>query len=138
MSNLIKSTPNRFYLSICPVLHRSLFQVPKATVLTRINPWTQGRWRKEYILNLRESHKSVERNRNQPQPTVGDIVVVHQEKVPRAYWRLAIIEELHGTRAATVRTQGKSRLTRPISLLYPVECVDLKQPNDLPQEIKKR
>ena len=64
--------------------------------------------------------------------------MVHQEKVPRAHWRLAIIEELHGTRAATVRTQGKSRLTRPISLLYPVECVDLKQPNDLPQEIKKR
>lgn len=37
-------------------------------------------------------------------------------------WRLGKIEELKGQRGAVILTQ-KSRLTRPVNLLYPIEYI---------------
>lgn len=90
------------------------------------------RWRKEYVVNLRETQKLTVQNKLQPSPAVGDIVIIHEDKLPRSMWRLGKIEELlKGQRGAVVLTQ-KSRLTRPVNLLYPIEYVrnDVKVSNN--------
>ena len=49
--------------------------------------WT--RWRKEYLLSLREQHR-LEARRQQQASTikVGDVVIVHEDNVRRNFWRL--------------------------------------------------
>ena len=80
------------------------------------------RWRREHVVNLRETQKLAVKNRLQPSPAVGDIVIIHEEKLLRSMWRLGKIEELKGQRGAVILTQ-KSRLTRPVNLLYPIEFI---------------
>lgn len=83
------------------------------------------------MVNLRESHKSSVQNRNQQRLSIGDIVVIHEDKLPRTQWCLSIIEQLHHNREATVTTQ-RFRLIRPVNLLYPIEYVNMK--NKEPQK----
>ena len=85
------------------------------------------RWRKEYLVNLRVSHKYSPQNRKQPTIQIGDIVLIHDENLRRALciiWRVIVI--LHGNdklpRGAVVKT-SKSVLKRPINKLYPIEYV---------------
>lgn len=61
---------------------------------------------------------------------VGDLVMVHDENQPRAFWRIAKIEKLitgrdGKIRGATVKVSSRNgrvtALQRPISLLYPLE-----------------
>ena len=87
-----------------------------------------NRWRREYVVNLRESHKFQYQNQLQPKPQINDVVLVHDNNLPRFMWRLGRITELikgHDDqyRGAIVRTQTNSELRRPINLLYPVECI---------------
>lgn len=90
--------------------------------------WT--RWRKEYLLELREAHRYHRGSTNPTQVSVGDVVVVHSADQPRAFWKLGQIKEvLPGRdgeiRGAVVRVASKGRqastLHRPVSLLYPIE-----------------
>jgi len=102
------------------------FDKHSITKITNILNHFWDRWRHEYVVNLRESHKSIKQHMHQPSPSIGDIVIIHENKLPRTVWRLGKIEQLHGKnnqfRRATVRTQT-SRLTRPVNLLYPIEYV---------------
>ena len=77
------------------------------------------RWRKEYVVNLREFHKLRFQNRHQQQPSIGDVVVVYEDKLP-TQWRIGVIEQLHNNRGATVITQ-RSGITGPVNLLHPIE-----------------
>lgn len=89
-----------------------------------------ARWRKEYLLELRETHRH-HHGCSDPSPVlVGDVVIVHATDQPRGFWKLGQVEEvLTGrdgkTRGAVVRVAGKGRqatsLYRPIQLLYPLE-----------------
>ena len=89
------------------------------------------RWRLEYLLELREAHryypppKGVEGRIHE-----GDVVLVHEENLPRGLWRLGRIEGIEpgadgNIRAATVRVAAKGRNTllikRPIQRLYQLE-----------------
>ena len=50
------------------------------------------RWKKEYLLELRESHhhsKHPPKESNCGTITVGDIVLVHEDNRPRGFWKLA-------------------------------------------------
>ena len=86
------------------------------------------RWRKEYLLELREAHRHFLSN-GTPRIAVGDVVVVYAEGQPRNYWKLGVIEKLMlggdgVVRAASVKatSKGKSKtLCRPIQHLYPLE-----------------
>ena len=91
-----------------------------------------NRWRTEYLNELREAHgHSMSKRHGKPTDlSIGDVVIVHNEKLPRGLWKLGrIIELLKGRdghfRAAivkTTRTDGQSMLLRrPIQLLYPLE-----------------
>ena len=90
------------------------------------------RWKSEYLLELRECHRysGAGNKEESKQILVGDIVLVHDEKRPRGFWRLARVETiLSGSdgqaRSALVRVHSsgtKSKLLgRPLKHLYPLE-----------------
>ena len=89
-----------------------------------------NRWKNEYLMELRDSHRHTSKSTNPTPIAVGDMVVVHDEERPRGFWRLAKVEHLITgadglVRGATIRVKPKSRrsstLRRPIQLLYPLE-----------------
>lgn len=61
---------------------------------------------------------------DKPNLSVGDVVIVHNERLPRGLWKLGRIQELH-YRGAVVKTTSRDGrlelLRRPIQLLYPLE-----------------
>ena len=96
---------------------------------TTINQFWQ-RWRKEYLVGLREMHSQCKKNSHAPRIAVGDIVVIHSDDQPRAMWKLGKVEELltgadgeHRAAVLRVAGQGRSfkRLRRPVQRLYPLE-----------------
>ena len=92
-----------------------------------------NRWRYEYLSELREVHSYTARRRSKSKHStvsMGDVVVVHDEHLPRGLWKLGkIMSVMKGQdgyiRGATVRIGNKDGqkvlLNRPIQLLYPLE-----------------
>ena len=99
------------------------------------------RWRSEYLVELRESH----RRSNHKSPTrlsiaKGDIVVVHEEHLPRGFWRLGRVEDViagkdRRVRGAAVRLASRDRqqtlIHRPVQLLYPLEVRDIQEDSNV-------
>ena len=56
-------------------------------VANRISNHFRGRWRHEYVVNLRETQKTLKLNTNSPKINVNDIVLVYDEKVPKQNYR---------------------------------------------------
>jgi len=88
------------------------------------------RWRREYLIELREAHRFGKTGSKKAQISVNDLVVVHDENQPRGFWRLAKVENVivgidGEVRGATVRVSSRDGnvtvLQRPLSLLYPLE-----------------
>lgn len=83
------------------------------------------RWRKEYVVSLR-NWKNYKRS-NASIPEVDDVVLIWEEHVSRQNWLLGRIIELIPSRDGVVRGAkvivGKTRavIERPINMLYPVE-----------------
>ena len=100
------------------------------------------RWRDEYLVGLRNSHRtSCERN-GQPVVQDGDIVIIEDDTLLRGYWRLGVVENLltgrdGEVRAVSVRTHTKDHkpivLKRPIQKLYPLE-VRREEPREEPTQ----
>ena len=92
-----------------------------------------SRWRTEYLNELREAHAHSVRKSHVAKKSdiaVGDVVIVHDEQLPRGLWKLGRVQELFTgrdghCRGAAVRTVTRDRqqvlLRRPIQLLYPLE-----------------
>jgi len=88
------------------------------------------RWRTEYLSDLREVHAHSARrspNNKDPHISVGDIVVIKDEQLPRGQWKLGVVQSLltgwdGQARAATVKLASSGRqhsvLRRPIQLLF--------------------
>ena len=92
-----------------------------------------NRWKHEYLVDLRETHNLSCNHRGEPCIKEGDIVTIHQDKMPRGFWRLGKAETLiqskdKNIRGATVKVvspNGKlTIINRPLSKLYPVEVRD--------------
>ena len=91
------------------------------------------RWRQEYLLELRESHRYHRSDTNPSQVSVGDIVIVHSDDQLRGFWRLGRVKEVligrdAKIRGAVLRVAGERRwaklLQRPLQLIYPLDiCV---------------
>ncbi|MEM7375619.1 MAG: hypothetical protein AAF587_43910, partial [Bacteroidota bacterium] len=86
-------------------------------------------WHEQYLLSLRERanifHKP-RRNRIDRAPTVGEVVIVKDEGVPRGAWKLARILKLIESkdkkiRAAEVQLSNGIHLNRAINFLIPLE-----------------
>ena len=86
------------------------------------------RWRNEYLVSLREFHRT-KSGRVVKQVQVGDVVTVFEENKKRGEWKLAVVESLitgkdRVVRGANVRVIAKGkpvRMARPVQKLYPVE-----------------
>ena len=63
--------------------------------------WT--RWRKEYLLELRNSHTLTERDRRSREVSVGDVAIVFDDNQSRGFWRLGLVMELIVGRDGHVR-----------------------------------
>ena len=89
------------------------------------------RWRAEYLLQLRECHRYSMGARSMPQHGLkqGDVVLVHNDKHLRGFWKLTRIERLlegpdKQIRGAVIRIPSRSSSTilrRPLNCLYPLE-----------------
>ena len=88
------------------------------------------RWRKEYLLELRNSHRNVTQHSSNRVVSIGDVVIVHEEDQPRGKWHIGKVETLvtgsdGHVRGAVVRVKTKAgrltRLRRPVQRLYPLE-----------------
>lgn len=93
------------------------------------------RFKNEYLASLRERHayQSKKRESREEVVKIGDAVLIHDEKVPRSSWKLAIIKGLLRGRDGKVRAaeiQTSSGVTnRSLHLLYPLE-VSLADPQE--------
>ena len=102
-------------------LHHTLSKKAKVQALLIQHFW--GRWRKEYLTFLRETH-TTSGGSSKETIKVGDIVIIHDD-CPRLKWRLAVVQELQQrrddlVRSAVIRTD-KGITNRLISKLYPLE-----------------
>ncbi|CAB4014713.1 Hypothetical predicted protein [Paramuricea clavata] len=122
----ISSAPNDKHYEIIST-NQSLTK--RAKYLQRVLNQFIKQLRTEYLLNLRESSKSIRPNSN-VQIAVGDTVILRTDNTRRTFWKLAKVEMLlpssDGTvRSAKVMVNGESgkriTLRRPIQHLIPLE-----------------
>lgn len=76
------------------------------------------RWSLEYLTQLQHRYKWQNRN---PEPNIGDIVLVKEENLPPAKWLYGVITKKHPglenlTRVVTLRCKD-SEIKRPVSKL---------------------
>ena len=74
------------------------------------------RWRTEYLSELRECHQysAAKKTSHHPSVSCGDIVIVHDESIPRGFWKLGQVQEVHSgpdgrPRIALVRVVTRDR-----------------------------
>ncbi len=88
------------------------------------------RWKREYLLELREHHHTRLARGETRDLMVGEIVTVYDEGRPRGLWRLGRIQELihgvddvvRGGKVKVVSSKGSMKiLRRPIQHVYPLE-----------------
>ena len=85
------------------------------------------RWRKEYLVNLRKSHKRATTKGVHPTVQIGDVVVMEEGNMPRSSWRLSKVEglikghdnQVRGARVKVAKTNAV--VQRPVSRLYKIE-----------------
>ncbi|XP_065197167.1 uncharacterized protein LOC135828673 [Sycon ciliatum] len=111
-----------------------------SSAVSLLQTWKRGQalvdafwshWRKHYLLALRERADAHSRKRGEHsmQPQVGDVVIIAEQHMPRASWKLGRVVEVHSSsdqeiRSATVRVTGTDRrIRRPVTLLYPLETM---------------
>ena len=86
-----------------------------------------SRWRREYIVDLRETHRI--KNRKAAEVKLGDVVLIHEENTKRGMWKTGIIEETivgkdGQIRGAKIRKMGKGKpefINRPLQKLVPLD-----------------
>ena len=102
-----------------------------------------NRWRREYLTDLHEFHRT--KVSKDPRPLqIGDVVTVYDENKRRGEWRLAVVESLLNRNDNVVRganigviAKGKpSRMSRSVQKLYPIEVQTEIQP-EVPRESVK-
>ena len=89
-----------------------------------------ARWRKEYLLELRETHRHHRGHTCPSLVAVDDVVIMPSADRPRSFWKLGRVKEIltgrdGKIRGAVLQVAGKGRqatqLYRPVELLYPLE-----------------
>ena len=124
------------HLTYCRPLDDEDFEVAPSEATRRVkhlhnalNHWWR-RWRQEYLLELRESHRYSRGKEPAPAVEVGDIVLLYDDSLPRSFWKLVRVAELINgrdgkTRGAVVKVpDGNGHTTTlrcPLQSLYPLE-----------------
>ncbi|XP_066921186.1 uncharacterized protein, partial [Clytia hemisphaerica] len=87
------------------------------------------RWKTEYLLELRETHKKLARKNSSEMINENDIVLINEENVKRNDWRRGRVSKLlrgrdgkvRGAELVVVNKYGNGILRRPINKLFPFE-----------------
>ena len=84
-----------------------------------------NRWKTEYLSELTQLRSKSKAN-NKPLIQINDIVLIHEDLIPRLRWRVGKVEELiystdSQVRGAVVRIPNSQTLKRPINKLYAIE-----------------
>ena len=97
------------------------------------------RWKKEYLLNLREQHRNL-KGRGKKFVAIGDVVLLGDEShKKRNEWKLGVVQDLiigkdGEARGASVRIAGKKKsiiLSRAVGKLFPLEVrSDIEETNE--------
>ena len=103
--------------------------------INRISNHFLDRWRHGYAVNLRETQRTSKLNINSLKINVNDIVLVFYEKVPRHFWRIAIVTRVLPSRNSEIRgaivriAKTNTILKRPVNKLFADEntCHDTNQ-----------
>ena len=97
------------------------------------------RWTREYLIGLREFHHCGTQGDRGRRIKTGDVVLFHNENLPRRNWRLGEITELiesrdsyeRGAMLQVASKKGKHiKLRRPIQKLFPLEVNTGKPPEN--------
>ena len=105
------------------------------------------RWRKECLLNFIECQKiQIKDDDNRQVISVGNVVLIEEDKVPRFCWRMGLVERLingkdGAARGAVMRVSKTHReISRPVNKLYPIESIEYKKKemNDASETIVTR
>lgn len=76
----------------------------RARYLASIVQTFWSRWRKDYLLALRESHNVTVKRKSIPPIAIGDMVIVEgEEMIPRSLWKLGRVEKLRKSKDGEVR-----------------------------------
>ena len=81
--------------------------------------------------------------------SVGDVVLIEEDKVPRFCWRMGLLERLidgkdraarRGVVRGVVVSKRRREISRPVNKLYPVESIEnkKKEMNDASETIVTR
>eukprot|EP00795_Rhopilema_esculentum_P016014 gene16014-7350_t len=85
------------------------------------------RWKKEYLIDLREYHKVPNKTCDRPNINIGDVVTVQDENIRnRIEWKLGRVADLiigrdDVTRGARIQLANGNFIERPIQKLFPLE-----------------
>ena len=88
------------------------------------------RWKREYLINLRERYYKNKQSPRSLKISRGDIVIVHTDQEARGFWRLGRVTDLiigadgqvRGAEVYTLTEDNRpSLLRRPLQRLYPLE-----------------
>ena len=131
----IATTPNESQYEIVSA-NKSLTR--RAKYQSRVLKNFTDRWRKEYLLSIRESSR-VQNNKSNV-ISVGDIVILKNENTSRMYWKLARVGNLLQSKDKIVRSAEVKVLSndnkrtvvlrRPIQHLIPLEVQDTSEVQD--------
>ena len=99
----------------------------RATYLGKLLNHYHRRWKSEYLVNLREQHRTQKLSRNPIMVNEGDIVLIEGESLKnRVFWKLGKIQNLivgedNVVRGARLLQATGTTIDRPIQKVYPLE-----------------
>ena len=113
---------------------------PNLRILTRINQRTAARlqyfWKMfldQYLLALRDRWQN--KAGKGPKLREGQVVIIHNEELPRNLWKLGRVQKLSARTAEVKMVPGGTVTQRALRHLYPLEVEPLdEEPDDLPVE----
>ena len=125
-----------------------IFELSKNTKQIIEHFWK--RWKSEYLIELRETHKKSKRkNSISDLINENDIVLISEDNVKRNEWRRGRVNKLltgkdgqvRGAELVVVNKQGTGILRRPINKLFPFEYsqpITRSSDNEIKDEVKIR
>ena len=102
--------------------------------LIRLMQHFWDRWRKEYIVHLREYHSTKPKVSSKPMLKLKDLVFVHDDCAPRHLWGTDVVTELYYShsdnqirRASVKLNRSGQTIKRPINKRYPLKTIEEKE-----------
>ena len=105
----ISATPNEAYYEVIST-HETLTRRMKHHQML-IRQFTR-RWRREYLLNLREKHLIKSKPQDNRPIKVGDVVILKNDFTKRAFWKLATVKSLISSKDRINKAATVNPLTR--------------------------